>query len=312
MSSLRSPSQGPAMNLLLKNHHRAFRDARSQLGKTPLSTFMTSLIIALTLLFTSILLTGLNAFQHAAEKIHQNHQVTIYLKSEKKGEALTQWLAALKEHPSVKEVVYISPDEALAELTKQSDYQGILTGVEKNPLPPVVLIKFVPDENPQTIETLTTEWKAASWVDTLQFNLLSFKRMFALLTLCHQIIYTLAGLFGVGVLLMINHVIQAATQRNHREMTLLQLLGAPRAYVRRPFLYLGVLIGLIAGILVALLAASLLFSIHKPLQELLHSYNLAYSLSKLTLGIAFWSTLFSCFLGWLGAWMAFFKYSRQL
>ena len=85
-------------------------------------------------------------------------------------------------------------------------------------------------------------------------------------------ILLLIGLLALAALLIIGNTISLEIKGRQEEIAVSQLLGATPGFVRRPFLYLGLLLGLAAGLLAALVIAFSVSLIAGPANRLLASY----------------------------------------
>jgi cell division transport system permease protein len=297
--------------LYLANHSKALSDSWSQLRSTPMATLVTCTIMAIATVLTSLLFLGLGTFQRITEGIHANNEVAIYLKSASSEQQIQTWADTLRKNPLIRDVSYISPDQALKELTQEPGYGGILNSVTDNPLPPVILIKFQDSDKAQ-ITAIINQLRAAPLVEAVHLNFEWFERLFALLKLAHRITYVLAALLSFGIIFIVSHAIQGATQKNQQEMTLLQLIGAKPPFLRRPFLYLGSLLGVGAGIITLLLLTLLFLAVQQPIADLLTSYRLSMTTPALNFGVGFAILFCSTLLGWLGARIAFYRYAHSV
>ena len=72
-------------------------------------------------------------------------------------------------------------------------------------------------------------------------------RFDALLDLMRRALWITAALLGAGVIAVVGNTIRLEIRSRAAEIEVTQLVGGSRAFVRRPFLYTGVLYGLIAG-----------------------------------------------------------------
>ncbi|MBA2653588.1 MAG: hypothetical protein H0U71_00785 [Gammaproteobacteria bacterium] len=302
-----TPSRGDKR--LLTNHYKAFTDALNQSISSPLSTLVTCTIIAITLFLTSTLLLTLKSLQQATDYINSSSQVTIYLKTSAQENTISEWLNQLKQDPEIKAVTYISAAQALQELAQQKDFSGLLTNVDQNPLPPVVMLKLNPT-TPSKIQDLSQKLRTMPLVASINLDFDWLNRLSALIQLGNRLSLVLSIVFSIGVLFIISHAIQGATQKNRQEMDILELIGASTPYIRRPFLYLGFLLGLGAGIISLILLIVLLIALKTPLFELLRSYNLSYSTLFSLSKVFFLTLLISTSLGWVGAWLAFYKHAK--
>ncbi len=85
-------------------------------------------------------------------------------------------------------------------------------------------------------------------VEMVQLDKEWAERFLALVHLAHRITYGIALFLGIGVLLIISNSIRSATQQHHKEISVIQLLGGTQRFIRRPFLYVGMIYGLLGAI----------------------------------------------------------------
>lgn len=290
-------------------HSSAAMQALRQVRETPLSTFITCAIIAMTLVLTTTLTVTLKTFEHIASYVKNSNQLIVYLKPEGKEFEIEQWLTTLKQKPVVKEITYISKEQALKELANQPDYNEILANIPDNPLPSALLIKLNTDDK-ALIEPLVNNLKASPFTVAINFDFDWLKRLSIIIWLLRRVSLALEIVFAVGVLLIVNHAIRSATQRNQQEIQLLQLIGASTPYIRKPFIYLGVLLGVGAGLITVSLLIFITFAIKQPLTEFLTAYHLQSQAFLLDFQVL-WSLLtVSTLLGVLGAWLSFNRYAK--
>ncbi|MCX7147855.1 MAG: FtsX-like permease family protein, partial [Rhodocyclales bacterium] len=106
-------------------------------------------------------------------------------------------------------------------------------------------------------------------------------------------------------------IIRMQALMHRAEIEVSQLLGATDGFIRRPFLYYGVLLGLGGGIVAWLLVGAAALWLRAPLGELVRLYDLTLVLqsldtrdSALLLGAA-------AALGWLGSLVSLRQHLRQ-
>lgn len=294
-------------NQLLKKHRLALTGGWQQLVQSPLSSLTTCLIIALSLILTTTLLVSLHAFKHITQQLQTGNQITFYLKNDQE-QAARSLLAQLHQNELVKEATYVSPEEALRELSAETEFKEALVDVHDNPLPPVILLTLT-SQDKEEIKQLINKISQNGAIASVHLNSQWFDRLYALIALGNRLTYVLSVLFGIGILFIISHAIAEATRKNSEEMVLAELIGATRAYLRRPFLYVGCLLGFFAGLLAVILLIVLSHSLKTPLTALLQSYSLPVPTLVSTATIL-QVIAFSTLLGWLGAWISFYKYAK--
>jgi cell division transport system permease protein len=298
--------KGKNQTRFLNRHHKAWHDALTQILQTPIKSLITCTVMAITLLLTSTLLVAVKSLQAITHYIHASSPVTLYLKSDAKESETRLWIEKLQQEPMIKNVTYISAQQALQELAAQNEYKDILSEVTKNPIPPVILIKLA-SSNPAQVQTLVTALKNSPLVSAINVDFAWLQRLATLIKLANRISYTLTMLFAIGGIFIISYAIQEATERNSQEMQLLQLMGASSSYIRRPFLYLGTFLGLGAGLVTLLLLALLFLPLKQPLNEVLQTYQLTAKNWFFNIAVVTKVLIQSILLGWLGAWLAFYR-----
>jgi cell division transport system permease protein len=88
------------------------------------------------------------------------------------------------------------------------------------------------------------------------------------------------------------------------EIAVVQLLGASRAFVRRPFLYTGLCYGVFSGACALLLIGAVELALSAPLAQLSASYDHRFAVHGLSVLHALALVAASSVLGWFGAWLA--------
>ena len=121
----------------------------------------------------------------------------------------------------------------------------------------------------------------------------------------------LAFILGLGVFLVIGNTIRLAITNRQEEIRIIKLIGGTDAFVRRPFLYSGMLQGLLGG-LFALLVIFLLFSfISTPTSSLSSMYGIVFALEPLYLQPSLILVGSGALIGWFSARVTVGVYLRQ-
>jgi cell division transport system permease protein len=85
------------------------------------------------------------------------------------------------------------------------------------------------------------------------------------------------------------------------EIGVLLLVGASRAFVRRPYLYAGIWYGLFSGILAAALAVAIELALAQPVAQLSQAYAGRLQVGGLPTWLLLAVPLAAALLGWIGA-----------
>lgn len=290
-------------------HRQALLNSMSQLGRTPVATFMTCLVIGITLALPAALFTALRNVQTVGAELQHTLQMTVFLKPGTVDQAAaTTFAAELKNKKGVASVKTVSPEHGLQELQQDAGLQGALLGLSDNPLPWVIILQ---PKSTEDLSRLAASLQKSPLVDSLQLDEAWVNRLTSLMSLAERFIYLLTAFLSMAVLLIINNVIRSTTQQNEKEIEIIKLFGGTNAFIRRPFLYAGMAYGLLGGIIAWLLVDMLLLAIRAPLQHLLTLYNSTFQV----MGMGFSATLVllgsSMLLGLTGSWFAVTRKLRK-
>jgi cell division transport system permease protein len=115
------------------------------------------------------------------------------------------------------------------------------------------------------------------------------------------VVLVLAGLLALAALLVVGNTVRTDIASRSDEISVLLLVGASRAFVRRPYLYAGIWYGLFGGVLAALLALGIELALAAPAAELDRAYGGSLRLGALPWWLLLAAPLAAAVLGWIGA-----------
>lgn len=195
-------------------------------------------------------------FSHTIEEIRGRIDVSVFLADEVTEEQRGTLVNQLKGLQNVREVQYISKDQALEEYRKLNedniDLQLAITQTD-NPLPASLRIKL---HNPDLLEDLRLFLEQPD-IKKLQSDETSYsgdrKEAIDKITKATTFIRQ-AGIVGVLIfaaisVLIIFNTIQMAIFNRRDELGIMRLLGASRGYIRGPFLVESMIIGVLAALI---------------------------------------------------------------
>ena len=88
------------------------------------------------------------------------------------------------------------------------------------------------------------------------------------------------------------------------EIEVSKLIGATKAFIRRPFLYFGAIQGAVGGAAAWLIISWGIYVADEQLEDLMDLYDVDFRLYHLPLEDSLGLLLFSALLGWIGAWLS--------
>jgi cell division transport system permease protein len=296
----------------LMRHCQAAINSIGQISRAPVSALMTCTVIGIALALPMGMFVLLKNVEVLSQQFRQSTQMTVYIKPEVTASQVTDYVRVLQQNPDIINVISISPSQALQELEQQSGAGNLLADLQANPLPwSLIVTPANAIATPHALSTLSHGLQASPLVDSVQLDEVWVERLFSLITIAHRAIYALALFLGIGVLLIVNNCIRSATQANKKEIDVIKLIGGTHAFIRRPFLYTGLVYGLLGGIIAWQLVDFLLLWLKQPVEHLASLYNSSYQLLNISLGDTFSLLISGLLLGWAGSWIAVTRFLKS-
>jgi cell division transport system permease protein len=298
------------MNL---GHLQALLGALGRLARSPLATLLTLLVIALALALPGALKLFVANAQAATGNFASAVDVSVFLKTDVPLVKAQQLAQNARARNDVASVTLIPADKGLEDFRTYSGFGDALAALKENPLPHVLHVRpRATASSTAALESLRRYFVAWPEVELVQVDSEWVMRFNAILEVLQRVLLIAAALLGVGVLAVIGNTIRLEIQGRRAEIEVTKLVGGSNAFVRRPFLYTGVLYGLGGALLAWGILALVLLILHDPVATLAKLYGSRFELQGLApedvavlLGAGF-------VLGWLGAWISAARHLRSI
>jgi cell division transport system permease protein len=294
-------------------HLQAFLSSLGKLVRAPVATLLTLIVIALALALPTALRVFVINAQAATGNFASAVDMSVYLKTDVPLAKAQQLAQSAQQRSDVATVTLIPADQGLQEFRVYSGFGDALTALKENPLPHVLHVRPRADfTSGAALESLKRYFSAWPEVDLVQVDAEWVMRFNAILELLRHLLLIAAALLGVGVLAVIGNTIRLEIQARRAEIEVTKLVGGSNSYVRRPFLYTGMLYGLGGALLAWGIVATTVVILGAPVATLARLYGSRYLLrgpSADDIGI-----LLGCglLLGWLGAWISAARHLRDI
>lgn len=297
----------------LTHHAQALVGSMGRLARAPFATALTLLVIGLALalplalgLFVTNAMAATGGFTGAVD-------ISVYFKPEVPLTRVQQLAQTARARAGVDSVDVISADEALKEFRQYSGFGTALQALGQNPLPNVLHLRPAAQMSAATdLETLKRYLATWPEVDLVQIDSEWVLRFNAILDLLRRVLVLTAVLLGAGVLAVIGNTIRLEILGRRTEIEVVRLVGGSTGFVRRPFLYTGMVYGLGGALLAWALVGAAVQVLRAPVASLAHLYGSTYTLmgpAWLEIG---WLLAAGLGLGWLGAWLAAARHLRGI
>jgi len=305
------------MNNWFRQHFFAIGDAFTQLRRALGNCFFNILVLSMTLALPFAGVTFLENLQQLTGRMAVEPEISIFLNLEVSREdalALEQPIRnILRSDERSNQLVFIPREKALQILEQKEGVADIIQTLGKNPLPDGYLIRIAGNDGDprfaQHIENIARQLEGLPNVQKVQIDSAWIKRLAAFVRVVRMGILFLGITLGVVVIAVIFNTIRLQVLTRIDEITLTRMVGATRAYIRRPFYYTGILLGLFSGIVALGIVTLALYPLNNVIADLARLYSSELQLSPPDLSVSATLLLISATLGWIGA---LFSVNRHL
>jgi cell division transport system permease protein len=290
----------------LRQHREAFARAFGKLMQQRGASLLNALVIGVALSLPAGGYALLANLQGAAQRFTVEPQLSVFLRHEARRADLEP---RLKADARIAQMRFVSRDEALRELRQAEGLAEVVAALERNPLPDAFVLR-AREPGAAALEALAAELRTLPGVARVQVDSAWAQRLAALARIGRLALAFLAALLATGLVAVTFNTIRLQILTLREEIEVSQLLGATDAFVRRPFLYLGVLQGLAGGILGLAVLWAGIATLNRPVRELAQTYGSDFQLALLPWPETLVLLAGAALLGWLGALLSVSKYLR--
>nr|WP_249215833.1 permease-like cell division protein FtsX [Citrobacter sp. JGM124] len=290
----------------------AWEGALQDLKSKPLATFLTVMVIAISLTLPSVCFIVYKNVNQAASQYYPSPQITVYLDKALDDDAAQRVLGTLESEEGVDKVNYLSRDEALGEFRNWSGFGGALDMLEENPLPAVAIVNPKIDfQTTENLNTLRDRLAHVQGVDEVRMDDSWFARLAALTGLVGRIAGMIGILMVAAVFLVIGNSVRLSIFARRDTINVQKLIGATDGFILRPFLYGGALLGFSGAFLSLILSEILVMRLSSAVTQVAQVFGTQFSLSGLGFDECLLLLLVSSMIGWLAAWLATVQHLRR-
>ena len=278
---------------------------------TPLSSLLNILVIGIALSLPAGMYLMLKSIQSLAEQAVGTPQISIFLSMDASNDEVVHIGKQLKQHTSINQVKFVPRDQALEQLKQTTGLADVIGGLAQNPLPDAY-VTYPKTSDAQALEGLRDEFKKWPKIEYVQLDSAWARKLGAILKFGLLAVLILAVLLSFALIAITFNTIRLQILTQREEIEVSKLIGATNAFIRRPFLYFGLLQGLLGGATAWFIITISLRLLNNSLSELTHLYASSFTLHLPSIGDSSILLLLSAYLGWLGAWLSVAQHLWQI
>jgi cell division transport system permease protein len=163
-------------------------------------------------------------------------------------ETVSAAMSDIGAFPEVNRVEYVSPDSALARARAElGEFKDVF---ESAFLPASIDVRMREGHrDPATVRTIAARIKAFEFVDDVRYGEDWVDKLYRIRNVATATGIILGLAFAAVAVIIIGATIRMAVMARSREISIMRLVGATDAFIRRPFLIEGFLKGVLGGLL---------------------------------------------------------------
>ncbi len=300
---------GTALQRIMRSGWEKFsRDTSSS------SAALLVMVIVLSIVTSLFFLQGIGSF--LIQSLQESVDVSTFLKDSAVAEEITALQQSLSALPEVKEVVYVSKEDALAQFVERHEKDQVildsLDAIGANPLLASINIKAWDPTSFKKITEFLETTPLASIVQNVDFHERApvISKLAAITSGVRTTMLAGSIFAGLIAVLVVFNTIRLTIYSSKEEIEVMRLVGASNMFIRSPFLLQGIIVGGLACVITFILLVPLtLFLSSKP-ETFVPQFNLfEYFMSNFFM-ILFLQLFVGIGLGVLSSMIAIRKYLK--
>ena len=232
------------MRLLLREVLLSFR-------RTPLLSALSITAIAFSLFTVGLFgLVAINLRQ-ALRGVEERVEIIAFVLHGTPTETITLASQDVAAFPEVREVSFVSEDEALARARKELvEFRDAYRDLQVNPLPASLEVRLKEGfRDSRHVQDVAERLKGFRFVEDVRYGRDWIARLDQLRNLTGLVGLLIGGAFAAVAVVIIGVTIRLTLLQRAREIAIMRVVGATNWFIRGPFLLDGALKGLLGGLL---------------------------------------------------------------
>lgn len=263
----------------ISSHRYGLTTAIRGLRHEPWQWLSSAVVIATAVLLPWLLFNLVNLLSPGWQQAATDPEISVFMKTDANTDDLVrarsvidQQLKAAGPVAARASVVLVSKAQALEQLKAQTARAGgdsrALSILQDNPLPDAFVLQLK-DMEPAVVNALARELqRAIPKVDLVQVDSAWIQTLSRLISILTLVLWVVVAIFCAVVMAVTFNATRSQALQLRDEIEIARLVGATDAFIRRPFLYRGALLGLLGGVLALLIGLVLWLGVAYVLQPL--------------------------------------------
>ncbi len=258
------------MSAWLNQHLHALQIAWRRLFGHTIGSLFTILVIGLVASLPAFAYLVVDNVAGLAGKLDPEPKLSIYLKTtagEPEVAAVKQRLITMA---NIADSRFVSKDAALAEL-ESAGIADVAKTLEQNPLPHAFVIKPKSIE-PAALDEMKERIESWTEVDVVELDSDWARKLRAFVEFGKHAVFFLTLVLGLALIFVMANTVRLQILNQREEIEVSRLIGATPSFIRRPFLYFGMMQAILGGLLALGLVALGIYGLNQATAPLVKLY----------------------------------------
>ncbi len=230
------------------NHFLAFQRALIRIFSNLSSSLMMFIVIGVTLFLPSSGLLIIENISQISNNIKYDAELSLFLKKDIKQDQINFIESALNKTTIIKKTHFENKLTAWDKLQNKLNLNPLDTGISQNPLPDAFFISLNTFDQ-KKINSLIDNLKTIDGVENIFFDSGWVKKLRSILYLLKIGLVFLGIILIIILIVVIGNTIRLQTLTHKDEIEVSKLIGATNSFIKRPFIYTGLIYGLGGGLI---------------------------------------------------------------
>ena len=222
-----------------------FRETVKSLFRNRFMAIASVLTVTLSMFILGIFLSAVLNINHMASYLENQVEMTVYLKDGLKTQQVMTVGSRLKSLSGLKEIAFTDKDQAMEEFrNRMGEQAGLLDSINGNPLPASYQTSF---NSPDELKMAVNIVRNYSEVEAVQYGQDVIEQLYRIAKIIRISGIILILFLAAAELFIISNTIRLTVFARRREIQIMKYVGATNGFIRWPFLFEGMIIGLIGS-----------------------------------------------------------------
>ncbi len=227
----------------------SIREAISQIRCNKYTTISAIGIISIILLVFGLFLLSLHNLNILADVLKSDMEVVAFSSGNVSPQSLQEIKSDIEAMKETEAVLFISKDDAIGMLAQDlTSFQGVIKGLNENPLPDAFRIKIVPESrNPEDMRHLAEKLMKLKGIDDVEYGKEWVERLNTFINALRVLGFVVGSIMFLLVLFIVSNAIRLTYLMRRDEIEIMRLAGATKSFIRIPYILEGGILGMISA-----------------------------------------------------------------